>query len=521
MKIINKFCIIATVFACIIDMAVIACLPVCAADAQSPADSADCVAVECQSSERDTFCGVMPDVLKAVSAMLAVIGIVAIISVCKKKHNSPDELFDKRTGIGNAKYYNYVFEQLVFRRSISLYAVVYLAAGVEEIASKHGEKAIEVIEKYAASCINTAIAHSEYSAKIENGVFALLVKAPSEQECKSRALAVVDSLNCCIHELYPETADAFRAGVLRMCEHSDCDAEAALYNAKQGYLAALRSNTFVEITCEAHLIQGKKQKKLRQSVSKAVADGEFQMYMQFIVENKTQKICGAEVLSRWQNSEYGILRPSEYIGSLKETEQIVPHDYKMFSAVCRQLEAWSTEPYDNLFLTCNFTRISLGQCDFSSRIAEIADGFEFDRRRLIIEITEDFVAKNSTVVAENICKCRKMGFKIAIDDMGTGFSSFADLYYNEIDAVKIDSEFLARCSLERQRTMLSSTVSLIHSLNAAVIFEGIEKPEQAEFLDSIDCDMMQGFLFSKVVPQTECAEFLKTQKICEKFVLEK
>ncbi len=458
-------------------------------------------------------------IILSISFLIVICGILSVISVKRKKRNNKDSLIDELTGIGNAKYYNYAFEQLLSRQSKNLYAVVYLACEVEKISGEYGEKSIEEIECYAAAHLNSKIASAEYLARINDGVFVMLIQAPTEKECTSKVFEVVDSLNPYLQEFYPNMANAFRAGAARLCEHPDCNAETAFYNAKQGYFAALRSNTSAVITCENHLTQSRRQEKLRKDVAKAVTDGEFRVYLQFINENKSGKICGAEALSRWQNKEYGILRPHEYIGILKETGQIIAHDYKMFYAVCRQLEAWCTEPYNQLFLTCNFSRTSLSQSDFFDRISEISSAYKFDRSRLVLEITEDSIAENSKAVSENISKCRRAGFKIAIDDMGTGFSSFADLYDNEIDLVKIDGEFIASCTSERRQTMLSNIITLVHESGAKILCEGVENLGQAEFLNNINCDMMQGFYFSKILPLVECEKFLKNENITENSAL--
>lgn len=454
------------------------------------------------------------------SAALFVIscGVIVIVETKRKKHSIQDLQIDQLTGIGNAKYYNYAFEQLISRQSKNLYAVIYLACEIEKIGAEYGEKTIEEIERYAAAHLNSKIFSAEYLARVNDGVFVMLIQALTEKECASKAAAVVDSLNLYIRKFYPSMANIFKAGVSRLCEHPDCNAETAFYNAKQGYLAALRKGDCVEITDEKELAQSKKREKLYGSINKAVNDGEFRVYLQFINENKSGKICGAEVLSRWENKEYGMLRPAEYIDILKESGQIIAHDYKMFSFVCRQLEAWCAEPYNRVFLTCNFTRDSLSQNDFFDRITEISSGYEFDRSRLVIEITEDSIAENSRAVSENIRKCRENGFKIAIDDMGEGFSSFADIYDNEIDLVKIDGKFISSCTSERQQTMLSNIITLVCQSGAKVLYEGVENLNQAKFLSKINCDMMQGFYFSKILPLVECEKFLKNENITEESV---
>ena len=454
-------------------------------------------------------------------SLLAVTLVIACVIAHKRKRDNRNSLIDEQTGIGNSEYFAYAFENLLSHQSRNLYVLLYLSLDIQKICGRYGEKAVFDIEKYAATHLNAAIASAEYLAKMDNGVFALLIQAVTEQEAKDKALNIVDRLNRFIQEFYPETANTFKAGVSRLCEHPDGNSETEFYNARQGYYAALKSGKAVEITGKEHLLQSQKREKLRLSLPQAVSDGEFRVYMQFITENKTEKICGAEILSRWQNSEYGILRPTEYIGLLKETGRIVEHDYKKFAALCRQLEKWNKEPYSHMFLTCNFTRISLCKNNFSDRINAISSEFNFDHSRLVIEITEDSISENSAVVSENISKCRKMGFNIAIDDIGSGFSSFADLYNNEIDLVKINNEFTASCTSKRQQTILSDIISLVHNSGAKIVCEGVESAEQTKWLNEINCDMMQGFYYSKILPLVECEKFLEPGKICEAPVFRK
>lgn len=460
-------------------------------------------------------------VVLAMLALLAMAGVAIVVIAHKRKSKDKNSLIDEETGIGNAQYFAYAFENLLSPQSRNLYVLVYLALDTQKIAAKYGENAISAMDKYAATHLNAAIASAEYLAKMDNGVFALLLQATTEQESANKALTVVNSVNRFIQEFYPDIDAPFKAGVSRLCEHPDGNAETEFYSARQGYFAALKSGNTVEITGKEHLLQSKKREKLRLLLPKAVKDGEFRVYMQFITENKTGRICGAEVLSRWQNSEYGILRPFEYIELLKETGQIVEHDYAMFSALCRQLELWAQEPFDRLFLTCNFTRISFSQNDFYDRICAISSKFTFDRSRLVIEVTEDSISEDSAVISENIHKCREMGFKIAIDDMGAGFSSFADLYDNEIDLVKISGEFITSCTSDRRQALLSDMIALAHRSGALIVCEGVETAAQAETLSRMDCDMMQGFYYFKILPLAECKRFLAPGKICEKPILEK
>lgn len=134
-------------------------------------------------------------IILSISFLIVICGFLAVIAVKRKKHSNQDSMIDELTGIGNAEYYNYAFEQLLSRQSKNLYAVVYLAYKVEKISIECGEKTIKEIESYAAAHLNSKIASAEYLARINDGVFVMLIQAPTEKECASKMFEVVDSLN--------------------------------------------------------------------------------------------------------------------------------------------------------------------------------------------------------------------------------------------------------------------------------------------------------------------------------------
>lgn len=145
--------------------------------------------------------------------------------------------------------------------------------------------------------------------------------------------------------------------------------------------------------------------------------------------------------------------------------------------------------------------------DFAKRLAEISQNFNFSRSRLVVEITENSLNSNADIVSENIRQLRAFGFQVAIDDMGAGISSLADIYDNEIDFVKIGSDFVASCVTERRRKMLNNLILLAHNAGARVICEGVETAEQLKMLQDMECDVMQGFYHSRVLPFPECERF--------------
>lgn len=421
----------------------------------------------------------------------------------RKKSEKLDRMVDKNTGIGNLDYYEYVFENLISEQSKNLYSLAYASFDASEFEDLKTGVSIKNIEQYAASRLNGLAQAGEYVAYIDKGIFLFLFRAENAGAAEERVSDILGSLNKYISQLVKNCDSLFRIGYCRLCENVGANAENVLYNARQGYIYAETADLAYKVGSKALAEETKKAEALATHADSALKGDEFKIYMQLIADAKGGSFCGAEVLSRWQNSEYGLLRPHEYINILNKTGKIVEHDYCIFEKACQRLEKWSKPPFDKLFLTCNFTRISFSKSDFIEKIKEIKQKYNFSPERIVIEITEDTLCINSKIVSDNIKRLSSLGFKVAIDDMGAGFSSLADIYDNEIDIVKIERDFLTSCDSERRRQMLRDIISLVHNAGAAVICEGIETSEQLEMLKTLGCDMMQGFYCSRVLPFSE------------------
>lgn len=437
--------------------------------------------------------------------------ILFILYKKRKKGFNQDEYIDEQTGIGNPDYYVYVFDNLISEQAKNLYSVAYIAFNPDTAEKKFGREAVNDIEKIVSAKLINYAGSAEYISHIKKGVFAFVFQSENVEKCNNRIEEAISGVNKLLSESYSFTKPLFCAGICRLCEHKGITSETAIYNAKQSYLYAASKGITCHIGSKNQLAQNRKDDKLRQSISDAIKNGDFKIYMQLITDGKTGNFCGAEVLSRWQTIEYGLLKPAEYIELLKETESIVEHDYNVFENVCRILQEWNKLPYKNMFLTCNFTRLSVEREDFTQKLKEISEKYKFSHNKLIIEITEDTLNSDSETLSRNISECKNIGFKIAIDDMGTGFSSLADIYDNEIDIIKIERNFVSSCVTERRKKMLGDIITLAHNADAKIICEGIENAEQSEMLKKLNCDMMQGYYFSRVLPIKECEKILKSQ----------
>ena len=236
---------------------------------------------------------------------------------------------------------------------------------------------------------------------------------------------------------------------------------------------------------------------------------EFKMHLQFIVDNKTKRIVSGEALSRWEDSSGEVIMPGKYIGVMEKSGLITVFDYYMFESVCNKLSKWANTDFKEITISCNFTRITISEKDFVAKIKDIAERYEFDRSKLIMEITEDAIEKNLDVARDNIIKAKELGFRIALDDIGSGYTSLISLGEYPIDIVKIDREVLLLSEKESGKKLFLGIISLIHNLNLKVVCEGVETEEQNTLVSESDCDYIQGWYYSKALPEASAEIFYK------------
>ncbi|MBQ4111035.1 MAG: EAL domain-containing protein [Clostridia bacterium] len=242
-------------------------------------------------------------------------------------------------------------------------------------------------------------------------------------------------------------------------------------------------------------------------------NNEFKMYLQFIVDNKEKKFVSAEALSRWENPECGIVGPGNYIVHMETAGLISMHDFHMFELACHQLEKWKDTEYKDISISCNFTRITLSEEDCIDKLKAISQKYDFDKSKLAIEITEDAIEKDRETAKANVKLCKELGFKIYLDDLGSGYTSLANLCDYPIDVVKIDRDILLKTSTKRGKDLFLGIIALAHKLEISVVCEGVETEEQNLLVSQSDCDYIQGWYYSKALPTDECESFVKNHSL--------
>ncbi|MBI2748060.1 MAG: PAS domain S-box protein [Burkholderiales bacterium] len=283
------------------------------------------------------------------------------------------------------------------------------------------------------------------------------------------------------------------------------NAEAALKNAKaSGERYLFYTHRMSERVAEKLALEN----KLRSALERE----EFVLHFQPKVDLDTRRITGVEALIRWQSHELGLVPPAKFIPLMEETGLILEvGNWAMQRAVFHHRD-WLRHGPDAPRIAVNVSPIQLRRRDFVTVVEEaIRQGA--GPPGLDVEITESILMADVEGNIEKLKAVRDLGVNIAIDDFGTGYSSLGYLARLPVQAVKIDRSFIVKMVDDPDTmTLVSTIISLAHSLRLKVVAEGVESEEQAKFLRLLRCDEMQGYLFSKPLPLDELTAFLGRQK---------
>lgn len=248
---------------------------------------------------------------------------------------------------------------------------------------------------------------------------------------------------------------------------------------------------------------------LLEAIAMGLRNDEFKMYLQFIVDSKTKKIVSAEALSRWETADHVLIFPGQYIGPMEKAGMIATLDYLMFEKACRKLSEWADTEFGEISISCNFTRITISEPDFAEKVREIAARYDFAYHKLIMEITEDSIEQNREIARSNLQAAKALGFTVALDDIGSGYTSLRNLCEYPIDLVKLDRALLLLTDTERGIKLFRGIISLVHSLDLKLVCEGVETEEQDKLVAESGGDYIQGWYYSKGLSEAQAEAFAK------------
>jgi diguanylate cyclase (GGDEF)-like protein/PAS domain S-box-containing protein len=248
---------------------------------------------------------------------------------------------------------------------------------------------------------------------------------------------------------------------------------------------------------------------LENDLRKALARRQLTLFYQPLIDFSTDEVVGMEALIRWQHPKLGLIPPSEFISIAEELGLINPIGDWVLREACRQNKAWQDEGYKPIRISVNVSARQFHRNDLVTQIKEALDESGLAPEYLEIEVTEGTLMHDKAAATKTLEELKDMGIHIALDDFGTGYSSLSYLKHFPIGRLKIDQEFIRSLADDpNDAAIVSSILEMARSLRLKAVAEGVETETQLNMLNSLNCNEMQGYLFSKPLPGAEAAKLL-------------
>lgn len=285
-------------------------------------------------------------------------------------------------------------------------------------------------------------------------------------------------------------------------------ADVAMYHAKeqgrnnfQFYSASYNLATSEHLSLESRL-------------RRALDNHELELYYQPQVRTETGRIVGLEALLRWNDPEYGIVYPDQFIPIAEDSGLILPIGEWVLYEACRQIQAWNAKGLPRVFVSINVSGIQLQRQELRLVVDQALAESGLEPALLELEVTETILMKVKKEVIDDLGALQEKGLTISLDDFGTGYSSLNRLRELPIGKLKIDRSFVQGMVEDAQDAAIVSAILFIaKSLGLQTTAEGVETPEQAVRLAESGCDYLQGYLLSRPIPAADMAELLTDDMI--------
>lgn len=272
------------------------------------------------------------------------------------------------------------------------------------------------------------------------------------------------------------------------------------------------TNTFIGVFDEELFTRYVSDAKMTSSFQSAITNKEFVAYYQPKFDAVGKTIIGAEALVRWVSSDGTLIPPGQFIELFEKSGQIQELDFYILEEVCNFFSRLEEKGLPLLPIAVNFSRVHLYSDAFIAEVNHIVERYGIPRHLIEIECTETTMLNNIDLTKDILGHLQQQGFSIAMDDFGSAYSSLNTLCSIPLDVLKLDGGFI-RATLSNEKAkaqiIISNVISLAHDLSLRVVAEGVETEEQYQFLKGLGCDLIQGYYFSKPLPEEMFVELLQ------------
>lgn len=453
---------------------------------------------------------------------VVVIGTVQDISDQRAAEEQIRKLayFDNLTGVATRAYLNQRLQQMISsaKRREEGFALFFIDLDkFKEVNDSLGHDAGDALLVEVANRLRATARESDFVARLGGDEFCMLLEnISSEVDIATVATRCLKNLVQPMIVAGREITPAASIGIARFPE--DGTDATTLMQAGDHAMYAAKSAGFHCFEFHNHQMSAEAASRLAlsQEVRKAVRDKEFVLFYQPQVSLETGEIHAWEALIRWQHPEKGLLPPAAFIDEVERLSLINEVGNWVIDQACAQISRW--EQHSGLTGMCVSVNIApkhLTDLSLLQTVEKSITTWGIRPAQLEIEVTETGI-QSSPEACEMLCDLKALGVKIAIDDFGTGYSSLGSLKHLPVDCLKIDRAFVKDVANSPEDAILLRTImSLGHNFEFRIVAEGVEDVEQIRILKALDCELLQGFFFSKPVPPEEVPQLALTSFVDE------
>jgi len=373
-----------------------------------------------------------------------------------------------------------------------------------------GDRLLQSVAQRLTSCVR----ESDTVARFGGDEFAvLLTNIPRAQDAANVARAIKQALDQAFIFEDQEIFVASSIGI-SMYPHDGRDTAGLLKTAGVALdRAKVQGGNNFHFYTAGGTTRALKQLVLESNIRSGLDRSEFFVQYQPQVDIRGFHLVGMEALVRWHHPIFGVLYPGEFVSLAEESGLITVMGDLVMRTSCSQNKTWQDKGLTPLRLSVNFSARQFQQPSFIADVSHILKETNLDPRWLELELTESSIMKDPEEAIEKLHELKLMGISVAIDDFGTGYSSLNYLKRFPIDTLKIDKSFVSDvCKDPHDTAIVRAIINLGHALDLTVVAEGVETKEQLQYLSALECDVVQGFLFSKALSAKAFEELLIEQR---------
>ena len=449
---------------------------------------------------------------------IVVFGIVVIKIRCFYKENvrkiEKIAFTDFITGGSNNAAFLIEAKQKIQANTKKKYVMVFLnILGFKNINEKYGVTAGNHALKYIYQVLKKCIYEDEIVARSESDHYFILLQEETEEAVQKR----IDIMMQKIHGTEKETAYDYGISFSQGASFiEEKDEELRVYQNRAVVASEYYNNSKHCVFYNKELYTKlNREIVLNESFEKAIEDNEFEVYFQPKINLDNEKTAGAEALVRWKHKEYGMISPGEFISLFEANGKICRLDLYVFEIVCKKLNEWKERELPPIKVSVNLSRVHLMEqgIECLKRFKDIKDKYQIPDGQIELELTESMVIeiKQLEKVKKIIAQIQACGFLCSLDDFGSGYSSLALLKEFDVDIIKLDRLFFVN-SNEKTWKVVKAFISLAHELNITVVAEGVEEKYQIEKLKEINCDLIQGYVYARPLPEEEFVTWIEERR---------